>query len=48
MKNVQKAKWDGDIAPLRGQNRCVIKFRPIYMRFDINNVVSANNLLDTY
>ena len=31
MKNVQKTKCDGDFAPLRGQNRCVIKFRPIYM-----------------
>ena len=32
MKNVQNATCDGDFAPLRSQNRCVIKFRPIYMQ----------------
>ena len=31
MKNVQNTTCDGDFAPLRSQNRCVIKFRPIYM-----------------
>ena len=31
MKNVQNATCDGDFAPLRSQNCCEIKFRPIYI-----------------
>ena len=31
MKNVQNATCDGDFAPLKSQNCCEIKFRPIYM-----------------
>ena len=37
MKNVQKAKCDGDFAPFRGQNRCVIKFQPIYIYMKMTN-----------
>ena len=43
MKNVQKAKWDGDFAPLRGQNRCVIKFRPIYIYIYFKKIISSHN-----
>ena len=32
MKNVQNDTYDGDFAPLRSQNSCVIKFRPICMK----------------
>ena len=40
MKNVQKAKCDGDFAPLRSQNRCVIKLLPIYI---VKNLASFND-----
>ena len=40
MKNVQNAKCNGDFAPLRNQNCCVMKFRPIY----INNYNSQRGI----